>query len=479
MELLGLLLAAAVFSLIGVALGTFTGLTPGVHVNTIAVFILSAQTAIIGFTATTASFFGASSSHVLLLASTVIVTMAITHTFLDIIPTVFLGVPDDDTALNVLPGHKLVKMGKGEEAVKYSAMGSFGALILGLAAVLPARYLMGTPTDGYEKLLPMIPFMLIGVETILIIMEKASPEKTLAWNGKMVPGTLDHLKQRAWAAALFLISGALGYVVMNGALETHNPLIFPSLYAGLLFPIFTGLFGLPGLLMSLSEGEKIPPQHRGIKHRLGKKKTIKGVIAGTFAGGLVGWFPGVSSASATVIAKGILGEEIDEKIPETEGEDEWRGDDEKEFIVAVSGVNTANAIMNLVALFVILKARSGAMGAVKKLLGGDISVWKPISDVPLALVVLLFGSFIAGVCGYFLTTRLGSVFSSRYADMNYVLLSKALIVLLVVAVAVLSGPVGLVILGVSTLLGLIPPMVGVQRAHLMGCIMLPVVVYFV
>jgi putative membrane protein len=61
--------------------------------------------------------------------------MSITHSFLDFIPSVFLGAPDSDTALSILPGHKLLLEGKAYEAVKLTVIGSLGALVFSVLLV--------------------------------------------------------------------------------------------------------------------------------------------------------------------------------------------------------------------------------------------------------------------------------------------------------------------------------------------------------
>jgi len=40
-----------------------------------------------------------------------IIAMSVTHTFLDALPAIFLGAPDADQVLNVLPGHRLLLQG--------------------------------------------------------------------------------------------------------------------------------------------------------------------------------------------------------------------------------------------------------------------------------------------------------------------------------------------------------------------------------
>ena len=67
--------------LIGILAGTLTGLIPGIHINLVSVII-------IGF------FHAVSLSPNPLLLVIFIVSMATAHTFLDFIPSIYLGAPD-------------------------------------------------------------------------------------------------------------------------------------------------------------------------------------------------------------------------------------------------------------------------------------------------------------------------------------------------------------------------------------------------
>ena len=84
--------------LIGVTAGTFTGLTPGIHVNLVALILVSMSPFL-------ASYFS------LISIAVIILSCAITHTFIDSIPSIYLGAPDSDQALTVLPGHRLLRKG--------------------------------------------------------------------------------------------------------------------------------------------------------------------------------------------------------------------------------------------------------------------------------------------------------------------------------------------------------------------------------
>ncbi|MDD4128069.1 MAG: tripartite tricarboxylate transporter permease, partial [Methanomicrobium sp.] len=85
---------------IGIILGAISGLIPGIHSNTMAGILLSVET---GFLA----FFGETAMAVSLIAALIV------HTFLDIVPGTFFGIPDADTALSVLPAHRLCLNGCG------------------------------------------------------------------------------------------------------------------------------------------------------------------------------------------------------------------------------------------------------------------------------------------------------------------------------------------------------------------------------
>ena len=104
---------------LGICAGCATGLIPGIHVNLISVLVLSLSAYLLGFT-----------SPVIL--AVFIISLAITHSFLDSLPSIYLGAPDAGQELNVLPGHRLLHKGEGHNAIVYTLIGSLGCLVLGL-----------------------------------------------------------------------------------------------------------------------------------------------------------------------------------------------------------------------------------------------------------------------------------------------------------------------------------------------------------
>ncbi|HDH41561.1 MAG TPA: hypothetical protein ENG12_04065, partial [Candidatus Altiarchaeales archaeon] len=200
--------------ILGCMLGIITGLTPGLHVNTVAILGLS--------------IFPSLSISPLEFA-VVMVGMSVTHTFLDFIPAIFLGVPEEETALSVLPTHQLLLQGRVIEAVRLTALGSLFGLGFALLLLLPVLILIPMI---YSELRGFIVYVLIIAVIFLIIRERTKR------------GIL-------WAISIFLISGYLGVLILNlGILSTTQ----------VLFPVFVGLFGLSNIFFSLRSGISKVPQ---------------------------------------------------------------------------------------------------------------------------------------------------------------------------------------------------------------------------
>lgn len=526
--------------------------------------VLALQASLIALAIAFIGAWGPSTFELAIIISSLIIGCLVTHTFLDIIPSVYLGAPDADTALSVLPGHRLMLAGRGYEAIKCSALGSFGSVLVALVALFPARLLMGSPVYAYEKMWPFIPFILTTIVTLLILNERGElpdPEmrkriklkklkitvekvsdaekdmedivqisdlpdhigETIVIKGKitkransktvflednsgevllsgwqlskvdvkdkiLVEGKVEgrvtrgaHVKQKIYALIVFLSAGFLGLLVLGApGLTTYNwypiPALAISASTALLFPLFTGLFGLSTLLMSLIDTPDIPEQKlKNVRINLKRWRKLRGVFSGTFAGGLVGWYPGVTGAQATVIAKSLAGGDVDDDSRKINQEDL---DSQKEFIVAYSGVNTANGIFNVIALYVILTARSGAMHAVQDIMEDSIVPWEPSQTVPIGLSLMVISVFIAAVCALFLTLYFGKVFAKIANRFPYRKMVLSVIILLVVMIFFLSGPIGMAIAVIAICMGIIPPTLGLSRVHLMGVLMFPIILYF-
>jgi len=120
-------------------------------------------------------------------------------------------------------------------------------------------------------------------------------------------------------------------------------------------------------------------------------------------------------------------------------------------------------------LYAISKTRSGAVVAIKELIG-NLSVE--------ILILIMAVVLISGIISFFLTDFLAKFFSQRIEKINYSLLSLLTLVILVLITFFVSGLIGFVVLLVSTLTGIYCISLGVKRTNMMGCLLLPTILFY-
>ncbi len=384
---------------LGVLAGTFTGLVPGIHVNLIAVLLLSSAGYLLGFIGLEALI-------------VFIVSMSVTHSFINTIPSIFLGAPEGGTALSVLPGHRLLLEGNGLEAVKLTIIGSVLGLLFSFAAY---PFFVFVLSNIYGFLSNYIGELLFFVGVFLVLR-----------SGKVFQGFL-----------AFSFSGVLGLLVLNARME--NPL----------FPLLTGLFGVATLVFSLKTNSKIPFQKKKRSVGFDRKQGFLSVFLGSVSGFITAVLPGMGTSVAATISS------------------LFRSDsDARNFLVMIGAISTVNFFMSIAALSVIGKARNGAIIAVSELLAEPNSL------------LLLMAALISGGLAVLVGLRINTFFLGVMEKVNYALMVKIVIYLLIVLTGILSGFEGLVVLFVASLIGLYANFKGLPRNVLMSCIMVPVMSYF-
>ena len=254
------------YAVAGVALGTVTGLVPGLHVNSVAFLLVGIAPTLSG----PAVAVGAA-----------VISAGIVHTFLSVIPGLVLGVPEAATAAGALPGHRLVLQGYGREAIRLSALGSGISLTAALIGAVPLSWIIASQQELLREILP---FLLLGIAGALVIMEPT-------W------------RSRGGGIICFCIASGLGFLALD---LPAAGILAPDGSASMLGPIFAGLFGAPVLLDALTADGEIPPQTYE-QLSLSPLSTVRAALAGTGGGALVGYLPGVSSGVAAVLALGGAG----------------------------------------------------------------------------------------------------------------------------------------------------------------------------
>src|SRR5690242_5085466 len=378
---LALAAAAMLGTLLGAGVGLLAGLVPGLHANNVAQAGAAGRLALVAGLGAAA---GAAQPgpEGTFAACGFLVGVALGHAFTDEIPAVFLGAPDPDTALSVLPGHRLLHAGLGGAAVRAAAVGSALGVAFSLPFVPLLAALMGPPANFYHAAAPVIPWLLVAVAGSLCFSEPGRPAHGFSRG-----------RARLVAVGLLLLSGALGELVVFEGLPVPNayPLGAPSSApSGAMLALFAGLFGLPTLLIAARGGRAdLSSPTGGVSIVLGRKRLAANAAAGTAAGAVVGWLPGVGSAQAAALATFAR-----DRLRRLRGGGRGRRDTPEnaaEFLVMQSAVAAANLVFNLVALFSLLRIRSGAMAAVAQVGQSSVEGWTEPLRPPDLLVALLLG----------------------------------------------------------------------------------------
>lgn len=299
------------FTLMGIIAGIFTGLAPGIHINLVGAFLISLSASALS---------GLNPIYLVVLIS----AMAITHTFIDFIPSIFLGCPDADTELSILPGHEMLKRGEGYQAVMNTAYGCLAAIFILIFLTIP---LSVSISKVYPYISKIIPYILIFICFIMVLSEK----------------------KKFYAFLVLSLTGILGLCVLN--LNLKEPLL----------PLLSGLFGSSTIIMSINQKTKIPFQNKNFeKPKI--KKLIRPVSGALIASPLCGFLPGLGGGQAAVVGN---------QIAKT---------NQKDFLVLLGAVNILVMGMSFISLYSISKTRTGAAAAIRSLVN-------PVSFKILILII--------------------------------------------------------------------------------------------
>ncbi|MCL2785831.1 MAG: tripartite tricarboxylate transporter permease [Methanomassiliicoccaceae archaeon] len=413
-----ILIFVILMSAAGASIGMFSGLVPGIHVNTLASLMLISYP----FLDMLLSMF-ADPSYVPVLLSSCIVSAAVVHSFVSYVPSVFTGIPDQDNVMSVLPGHRLLLEGRGMAAVRASAAGSLIGGLSAVAAAVPLQYLMLAGLDGYLR-------SVTSVVLIMAVIALVMTESRRKW---------------VWALALIVLSGVMGCVCM------FMPVPFSGIAAGgdLLLPLLTGLFGVPVLLTSPA-GAVTPEQTDDGLCPVTLSSGLKGVLTGS----IVGWFPGITATAGAAFTRLFVKEDSAER-----------------FIALVSSIGTAAAVFALITLSVNGKGRTGTMVVVRDIIGDGLNgVGNSI------FMLMLLSVAIACTIGYCAAIRSGKTFSKFVSSVNIRKMNMTILATIIVLVALMTGLWGVAVLVISSIIGLIPISAGTGRVHLSGCLIVPVII---
>lgn len=352
------------------------------------------------------------------------------HTAVEFFSSVFLGVPEANTAVGTLPGVRMMRQGKGREA----------AVVIG-ASILVATAVAVALTPLAQLAMPPM-------------MEVISPN-TLWLLGLAVVALL--ATEKRWgkiakAALVFSLSAALGQIAFGLHIQD------------VLFPMFVGFFTLPSLLLAghAADGEEkiegiMQKDGKGADEQIGAKTEraegvseldfLPHICAGILLGALADFLPGISTPAQIAVFASLL-------VPL---------DEPKKFLALVSAISASHTVFAITAVDAIGKARVGAVALANSV--------EPITSANLP--ALLFAYMVATGVGVLALVAASKWASKRIGKLDFSLAGKILAAYLVLAVFFVCGWLGLLVLVSACAIGCLPIFFGVRRTHVMGGIIGP------
>ncbi|MAE36702.1 MAG: hypothetical protein CL968_03120 [Euryarchaeota archaeon] len=524
---------------IGVMLGSLTGLIPGFHVNNVALIALSLSPVAVGIGIPLDAVAG------------IIVACGTVHTFLNYIPSALVGAPDDNMALALLPGHRMLISGQAAQGVAYSARGSQMGLLMSIPLLIVARLLFGeNPGLGlYETSRDILPWLLLVISIFLILTETTRlpwPEpfqkltRGLRYEFSRPVGIVlpvgkrrFNMKMRAVdfrltdssrsagilvATAYFLLTGFYGWAVFE--LPARSPVGMPS--ATLLFPGLAGLFGIANLIDIYVTSSEIPPQEPDWELPPMRPLAIPTFLSAVVSS-VMAILPGMTAAQATVVVMsmrnfwgrltdpnyvpadfehGIIDQPIgNAKTASIEVDDEDLSDEDRDLLKAAFGevettpdldlryndpkrdleiiaiLSSVNTAVTVMVLgFLYMVGRPRSGAALALNMMYPIDIWGAVE--PPADFVRLLGITIAA--GLLAVPMMGTV-GRGMLRLHELIPLRSLVLAVTIFVTILvyfsTGWVGVGTLVIGTGIGLMPPRIGIRRSHAMGIILVPIMVY--
>jgi putative membrane protein len=416
---ISLLIAAA-----GVLLATLLALVPALHVYNVAGLVVLVTTAL-------GSRVPQEHLAVLFLG------MITGYAMLNVIPSVFLSVPDDSTVFVVLPGQTYLRQRRGYEAVVLTGVGGLGGIAV-LALLTPFASWLFPALRAILQ--PHLHWILWAIIAYLLLSEwpKGSDRAPAGWRRWW-----DGWRTLTAGLVTFLLSGLLGSILL------YRPLVPVSIAYQDLLPAFIGLFAVPWILQNLLSQVELPEQH--VAHTLDATPglLVRGTLAGALGGLFAAFFPVVTGGIGGLLAGQATAQR-----------------DDRLFLIS-QGASKVIYYVGALLLFFVPRLHL-TRGGMAWLLSSRWSAHTAQSYY-LAVTAVVF----SGLLSFLSLLLMARVAIRLVSAVDYRWISLGTLALLLIIVIGMTGWGGLLICAVATGIGLIPALWGSRRTNCMGVLLLP------
>lgn len=364
--------------------------------------------------------------------------MVVGWAILNTIPALFLGAPDESAIFVVLPGQKYMMQGRGYEAAALTGLGALG----GIVAMLLATPIFFEALPKLRQLTRPHNFWIMGLIIAYMLMSewpKGSGRQKTGW-GRFIDGW----KNLAAGLLTFLLSGILGFIILN------KPLV-PIRYAFQnIMPVFVGLFAIPWVLGNIFSRTEVPPQYICRSADLSPGIWSRGGFGGFLGGMIAAFLPVVTGGIGGFIAGHVTAQR-----------------DDRLFIISQGASKSVYYIGGFLMAFIpsLSRTRGGMAWMLRPFYQPHTydDYWRIMG------VIMLSGGL-----SFFLLLAY-SRFMIRVINMvNYRTLSVWMLVLLAAVTYMIGGPWGIALATVATAIGLIPVYFHSRRMNCMGVLLLPI-----
>ncbi|ASI99443.1 tripartite tricarboxylate transporter permease [Thermococcus celer] len=365
----------------------------------------------------------------------------VAYAYVSAISSVYFSVADESAVFLLFPTQRYLLLGRGHEAVLLYLIGAVsGTLILVLSALLIFPKVL---PPIYQATSPYITYFLTAIVLFMFMSE---------W-----PKEGDRGKtplQRLWMAwkqilagmFVFFISGVLGFLVMN-----TNLLPTTSAYTRLT-PMFIGFFGMSWVLLNILSNPPMLEQVPDDRVESSPYNIAKASFGGALGGTIAAVYPIITGGMGALVAGHMTSQ---------------RGDDA--FIIS-QGVNRVIYYVGAFTLLFLPNLRL-TRGAAAWLVSSMYTP-KSYSEYLAAVGVILLSAGISFLFTYYISKFLARSFNVVHIRK----LSYVVALVLIIISYVLTGPMGVAVLFVSTAIGMLAAAFNTRRSYCLGGLILPVLI---
>ena len=307
--------------------------------------------------------------------------------------------------------------------------------------IMNKRGITGMKIVAYTSIITYAVFLLISIVLRSAVISIYQAVKKYAWI--LLAGISLHLlikeKNTRLALMFFIIAGALGIITFN--MNLTEPFL----------PLLTGLFGLSSIINFQKDENYFPQQMKNSVIESSFPEITIASVTGIIGSIIMALVPSVSPSQVGLISK------------------EYSKNSNELKIASMTSINISDNLLSLIALMTINKGRSGVVEKI-----GEI-----ITLTETNYYLLLFTGFLTCVISAYLLIKIAQLFAEKIQIFNNNK-TRILIILFVSLITFYFDRfAGIIILILSTLLGYYANKTSIRRSQLLGCLVIPTIIFYV